>query len=154
MHSYNGTHLSFYGAPGGVAIPQKSHELPHELFVWASHEILLIAMLQHWEFTSSSWGISWETHMNFSWDWRDCYAARGECVQTPSIHTLSPMQKRICQVIVEVWTRYVVHKFCTKTSSPFSYLLDFIESSFSCVLEHHFNFFICNRNINVFNLIP
>ena len=27
-------------------------------------------MLQHWEFTSSSWCISWETDMNFLWDWR------------------------------------------------------------------------------------
>ena len=60
---------------GGVAIPQKSHEIPHELFAWGSHESLLIAMLQHWEFTSSSWGISWETHMNFSWGWTVCYAA-------------------------------------------------------------------------------
>ena len=31
---------------GGVAIPQKSHEIPRELLARASYEILLIAMLR------------------------------------------------------------------------------------------------------------
>ena len=80
-----------YNLAVGVAIPQKAHVILHELLAWTSHEILLMAMLQQWEFTNSSWSISWETHTNFSWDWKERYVAWCQLRATTKLYSL-PMK--------------------------------------------------------------